>query len=52
LEKACTIATLSPTNPTRDGLGSNPGLRGGKSATNLLSYGTANYMSVAIQLTN
>jgi hypothetical protein len=32
---------LSTTNPTRPYLGSNPGRRGGKPATNRLSYGTA-----------
>jgi hypothetical protein len=35
-------ATSSTTNPTWPNLGSNPGRRGGKPATNLLSYGTAN----------
>jgi hypothetical protein len=39
-ENTCPSATLSTTNPTwcRD---SNPGRRGGKPATNHLSYGTA-----------
>jgi hypothetical protein len=37
-EKTCPSATLSITNPTRPDLGSNPGRRGGKPATNRLSY--------------
>jgi hypothetical protein len=41
LEKTCPSATLSTTNPTWPDLGSNPGRRGGKPATNRLSYGTA-----------
>jgi hypothetical protein len=40
-EKTCPSATLSTTNPTWPDLGSNPGRRGGKQATNSLSYGTA-----------
>jgi hypothetical protein len=40
-EKTCPSATLSTTNPTWPDLGSNPGHRGGKPATNRLSYGTA-----------
>jgi hypothetical protein len=40
-EKTCPSATLSTTNPTWPDLGSNPGRRGGKAATNRLSYGTA-----------
>jgi hypothetical protein len=40
-EKTCTSATLSTTNPTRSDLGSKPGRRRGKPATNRLSYGTA-----------
>jgi hypothetical protein len=40
-EKPCPSATLSTTNPTWPDLGSNPGHRGGKPATNRLSYGTA-----------
>jgi hypothetical protein len=40
-EKAYPSATLSTTNPTWPDLGSNPGRRGGKPATNRLSYGTA-----------
>jgi hypothetical protein len=39
-EKTCPSATLS-TNPTWPDSGSNPGRRGGKPATNRLSYGTA-----------
>jgi hypothetical protein len=41
LEKTCPRATLPTTNPTWPDLGSNPGRRGGKRATNSLSYGTA-----------
>jgi hypothetical protein len=40
-EKTFPSATLSTTNPTWPDLGSNPGRRGGKPATNRLSYGTA-----------
>jgi hypothetical protein len=40
-EKTRPSATLSTTNPTWPDLGSNPGRRGGKPATNRLSYGTA-----------
>jgi hypothetical protein len=40
-EKSCPSATLSTTNPTCPDLGSNPGHRGWKPATNRLSYGTA-----------
>jgi hypothetical protein len=39
-EETCPSATLSTTNPTWPDLGSNPGRRGGKPATNRLSYGT------------
>jgi hypothetical protein len=39
-EKTCLSTTLSTTNPTWRDLGSNPALRGGKPATNRLSYGT------------
>jgi hypothetical protein len=39
-EKTWPSATLSTTNPTWPDLGSNPGSRGGKPATNRLSYGT------------
>jgi hypothetical protein len=41
LEKTYLSATLSTTNPTLPDLGSNPGRRGGKPATNRLSYDTA-----------
>jgi hypothetical protein len=37
-EKTCPSATLSTTNPTWPDPGSNPGHRGGKPATNRLSY--------------
>jgi hypothetical protein len=40
-EKTCPSATLSTTNPTQTDPGSNPGLRGGRQATNRLSHGTA-----------
>jgi hypothetical protein len=40
-EKTCPIATLSTTNPTWPDPGSNPCRRGGKPATNRLSYDTA-----------
>jgi hypothetical protein len=40
-EKTYPSATLSTTNPTWPDLGSNPGRRGGKSATNRLSFGAA-----------
>jgi hypothetical protein len=40
-EKTCPSATLFTTNPTWPDLGSNLGRRGGKLATNRLSYGTA-----------
>jgi hypothetical protein len=39
--KYCPSATLSTTYPTRTDPGSNPGLRGGRTAANRLSYGTA-----------
>jgi hypothetical protein len=41
LEKTSPSATLSTTNPTWPDPGSNPGRRGGKPATNRLSYGAA-----------
>jgi hypothetical protein len=41
LEKTCPSATLSTTNPIWPGPGLNPGRRGGKPATNRLSYGAA-----------
>jgi hypothetical protein len=40
-EKTCPSATLSTTNPTWPDPGSNPSRRGGKPATNRLSYGAA-----------
>jgi hypothetical protein len=40
-EKTCASVTLSTTNPTWPGLGSNTGLRSGKPATNRLSYDAA-----------
>jgi hypothetical protein len=40
-EKTCPSATLSTTNPTWRDPGSNTGHRGGKPATNRLSYGPA-----------
>jgi hypothetical protein len=40
-EKTYPSAILSTTNPTWHDLGSNSGRRGGKPATNRLSYGTA-----------
>jgi hypothetical protein len=40
-EKTCPSATLSATNPIWPDPGSNPGRRGGKSATNRLRYGAA-----------
>jgi hypothetical protein len=40
-EKTCPSVTFSTTNPTWADPGSNPGRRGGKPATNHLSYGTA-----------
>jgi hypothetical protein len=41
LEETCDRATLSTTNPTWLDPGLNPGRRGGKPATNRLSYGAA-----------
>jgi hypothetical protein len=40
-EKTCPSAALSTTNPTWPDPGANPGHRGGKPATNRLSYGAA-----------
>jgi hypothetical protein len=40
-EKTCPGATLSTTNPSWTGRGSNPGHRGGNPAANRLSYGVA-----------
>jgi hypothetical protein len=39
--ETCPSTTLSTTNPTWTDPGSNPGLRGERSATNRLSHGTA-----------
>jgi hypothetical protein len=39
--KTCPSATLSTINPTWTDLGSKPGLRGERPATNHLSHGTA-----------
>jgi hypothetical protein len=41
-EKPCPSGTLSATNATGLDPGLNPGRRGGKPATNRLSYGAAN----------
>jgi hypothetical protein len=41
LGENCPTATIFTTNFIWPDTGSNPGLRGGKSATNRLSYGTA-----------
>jgi hypothetical protein len=41
--KTCPSATLSITNPTWTDPGSKPGLRGGKTAANRLSHGTAKF---------
>jgi hypothetical protein len=45
-EKTCPSAILSTTNPTWRGLGLNPGRRGGKPATNRLSYGAVVHVSI------
>lgn len=39
--KNCPSATISTTNPTRTGLGSNPGLCSDRTATNRLNHSTA-----------
>jgi hypothetical protein len=44
-EKTCCNATLFPANPTWPNMCSNTGRRGGKPATNRLSYGTASIVS-------
>jgi hypothetical protein len=49
-EKTCPSATLSTRNPTWTDPGSNPGLRGGRSATNRLSDGTASRASYVSHL--
>jgi hypothetical protein len=43
-DKTYPSATLSSTNPTWPDLATNPGRRGGKPATNRLSYGTALFL--------
>jgi hypothetical protein len=48
-EETCPNATLSTINPTWSDLGSNPGRRGGKPATNHLSYGTAEMRDIEIR---
>jgi hypothetical protein len=45
-EKTFPSATLSTTNPTWPDMRSNPGRRGGKPATNRLSYGTASTLGL------
>jgi hypothetical protein len=40
-KKTCSSATLSITNPTWTDPGSNPALRGERTATNRVSHGTA-----------
>jgi hypothetical protein len=47
-EKTCPSATLSTTNFTWLDPGSNPGRRGGKPATNRLSYGAASVCVYAV----
>jgi hypothetical protein len=44
----CPSATLSTTNPTWIDLGTNPGLRGERPATNDLSHGTAPYKALIV----
>jgi hypothetical protein len=43
-EKTCASATSPTTNPTWLDPGGNPGRRGGKSASNRLSYGAVNQL--------
>jgi hypothetical protein len=50
LEKTCPSATLSTTNPTWLNPGWNPGRRGGKPATNRLSYDAAIILSLTLLL--
>jgi hypothetical protein len=45
--KTCPSATFSTTNPTWTDRGSNPGVRGGRPATNRLSHGTAVHILAA-----
>jgi hypothetical protein len=49
-ERTCSSATLPTTNPTWPDLGRNPGNRGGKPATNCLSYGTASPLYLGCDL--
>jgi hypothetical protein len=48
-EKTCPSTTLSTTNPTWREQGSNPGLRGGKPATNRVSCGVQDYCNYRTQ---
>jgi hypothetical protein len=48
-EKTCPSAILSTTNPTWLDTGLNPGRRGGKPATNHLSYGAAQAIFFRVQ---
>jgi hypothetical protein len=48
-EKTCPIATLATTNLTWPDPGLNPGRRGGKPATNRLSYGAAMTIILTMQ---
>jgi hypothetical protein len=50
--KTCPSATLSTKNPTWSDLGSNPGLRGERPATNRLSHGTAYYSDILCGVTS
>jgi hypothetical protein len=47
-EKTCPSATLCTTNPTCSDLGSNPGCRVGKPATNSLTYVTSELLSFGL----
>jgi hypothetical protein len=49
-EKTCLSSTFPTTNPTWPDPGSNPGLRGGKPATNRFSYGAAVRFVVKMEL--
>jgi hypothetical protein len=51
-EKTCPSATFSTTNPTWPDPGSNPGRRGGKPATNRLSYGAAKEWHILLNTGN
>jgi hypothetical protein len=51
-ERTCPSATLSTTNSTWHDLGSNPGLRGRKPATNRLSCGTVNMVGYFTKLSS